>query len=321
MVGDLSPAASVGFALSPEQRAAMTSSLRILKRDYRLERVHLWGRIAAHQRDYYIAVGYPEDSAATVHTPATLFVSQSLTKWAQLPAVSEPDAQRCRSLTGAFVGDLGYEYRFREEVMAWEGERPKRYDEDGEEIESESEEEEEEEEAEAASEDGGAGDPLGGRFKPVPKRKPRRRRYAVTEEVRLAHTVSRISEDCSVVPRGAFAIDQADRVRPNTAFEGLSGRDAMNLSFYLHLRKPKVVPKKTLHERYNANLVYDFLDRLDEDEPRGQWAVRAARNGARVEIRSLLWPGYFAWHAPGTQEFGGVYNGTGQIASDMGFMI
>jgi radial spoke head protein 9 len=155
----------------------------------------------------------------------------------------------------------------------------------------------------------------------VPKRKIRRRRFTVTEEVRLAAVVARINTACSVVPRGAFAIDQADAVRRNPGFEGLSGRDALNLSFYQHLRAPEVVPKKTLHERHAANLVFDFLDRLDEDDPRGQWALRPARNGARVEVRSLLWPGYTAWHVPETQKFGAVYNGTGQEAADMGLMI
>jgi hypothetical protein len=47
----LAHVSSVGFALSAEQRSAMTSSLRLLKGDYRLERVALWGRVAASQRE------------------------------------------------------------------------------------------------------------------------------------------------------------------------------------------------------------------------------------------------------------------------------
>jgi hypothetical protein len=92
-------------------------------------------------------------SATSLGTPPTLFVSQSLTKWAQLPAVSAADALRCRGLTGAFVGDLGYEYRFREAGLPWEAPRARRVDSDGEEIED-SEDEEEDSEAEAEAEGG-----------------------------------------------------------------------------------------------------------------------------------------------------------------------
>lgn len=220
------------------------------------------------------------------------------------------------------VGDLSYEYMFREEVMPWEPAKPKRLNEDGE-LEDPSEDEEEEEDVVAADEDGeGPVDPLGGRFNPVVKRKKRMRKYPLTEEARLTCIIDRIDEDTLVVPRGAFSIDQADHVSENKLFGGLSATEASNLSFYLHLRRPKVVPKKSLLERYNSNLVFDFLDRLDEDVPKGAWSVQVNHNGSKVSLRSLVWPGYFAFHLPGSKRFGAVYNGTGQSNNaDFGFML
>jgi hypothetical protein len=41
----------------------------------------------------------------------------------------------------------------------------------------------------------------------------------------------------------------------------------------------------------------------------------------QVGIRSLRWPGYFAWHAIGTPRYGSAYFGTGQENKDIQFMI
>lgn len=313
-LSELFQVSQFGFSLSIEQRSAMELSLETLRKNYRFKKVVFWGRIKAHQRDYYIAQGYEGD----LLTSKKSFVSQSLTKWAQLPEVNEQQKARAKTLHAMFTGDLSYEYVFKEEVQPWEPEKTKKVNSDGEE---EVSEDEFEEEPEIDPETQLNEDPLGGKYLPVVKRRKRVRKYPLTEEVRLAAVVARIDADTSVVPRGAFLVDQADNVYQNARFEGLSTTEAGNLSFYLHLRKPVVLPKKPLHERYHANLLMDFLDRLADDVPKGAWALQFSETGKKATLRSLVWPGYFAYHVPGTNKFGGVYVGTGQANPDFGFMI
>lgn len=53
-----------GAGLSPEKRAALRSSLLLLQRDYRFERVWFWGCIQGVRGAYYIAEGLGPDRAA-----------------------------------------------------------------------------------------------------------------------------------------------------------------------------------------------------------------------------------------------------------------
>lgn len=53
-----------GAGLSPEKRAVLGSSLLLLQRDYRFERVWFWGCIQGVRGAYYIAEGLGPDRAA-----------------------------------------------------------------------------------------------------------------------------------------------------------------------------------------------------------------------------------------------------------------
>lgn len=57
-------AAGSGQGLSPDRRAALLTSLLLVKRDYRYNRVLFWGRILGIVADYYIAQGLAEDQLA-----------------------------------------------------------------------------------------------------------------------------------------------------------------------------------------------------------------------------------------------------------------
>lgn len=50
-----------GLTLSCEQRAALQTSLVIMKRNYRFSRVLFWGKILGVKGDYLIAQGVTED--------------------------------------------------------------------------------------------------------------------------------------------------------------------------------------------------------------------------------------------------------------------
>lgn len=57
-------ASGSGQGLSPDRRASLLTSLTLVKRDYRYDRVLFWGRILGLVADYYIAQGLSEDQLA-----------------------------------------------------------------------------------------------------------------------------------------------------------------------------------------------------------------------------------------------------------------
>lgn len=55
---------SSGVILSPEQKAALQTSLVVLKNNHKFEQVKLWGKILGIKEDYYIAQGFSNDQFA-----------------------------------------------------------------------------------------------------------------------------------------------------------------------------------------------------------------------------------------------------------------
>lgn len=70
-------ASGSGQGLSPDRRASLLTSLTLVKRDYRYDRVLFWGRILGLVADYYIAQGLSEDQLAPRKT---------LYRWRRRPA-------------------------------------------------------------------------------------------------------------------------------------------------------------------------------------------------------------------------------------------
>lgn len=52
-----------------------------------------------------------------------------------------------------------------------------------------------------------------------------------------------------------------------------------------------------------------FLDEISQDNPKGSWSLQLDARQKNATVRSLLWPGYFAFHRLGSDLFGGVYIG------------
>ncbi|CAJ1385911.1 unnamed protein product [Effrenium voratum] len=142
---------------------------------------------------------------------------------------------------------------------------------------------------------------------------------ALTELSRLALLIQEIDFDTSVVPKGAHALNESQVVVPNSSFQGLEAAKATSLVNYVHFRTPaSVVSLKA--QGSDLEFQSNFLDSL-EDLPKGCWAVRQDAATALVTLRSLLWPGYSAFHVPGTGKFGGVYFGYASKNNDLAFLI
>ena len=144
--------------------------------------------------------------------------------------------------------------------------------------------------------------------------KPRKELFS--EAHRLAAAVAAIEADCGVVPKGAFAVTASRHVVPNAAFGGLSASAATALNAWAHFRPPTAPARAAaLAKAAAVPGTDDFLDSLDDDEPRGVWATALDAGRAVARVASLRWPGYFAFATvDGTAKWGAVYVGDGRAA-------
>ena len=141
----------------------------------------------------------------------------------------------------------------------------------------------------------------------------------ITELQRLAYTVKLIDHETSIVPAGAFILTESGAVVPDSTFRGLTYNQALSKGSYLHFR-PAADPAKLKIIAGNT-YQFNFLDTIENDTPAGSWVVRTDAAANACILRSLLWPGYSAYHIPDTSVFGGAYFGNGIRNSDLAFLL
>jgi len=66
---------------------------------------------------------------------------------------------------------------------------------------------------------------------------------------------------------------------------------------------------------------FDFLDPVCTDLPKGCWSLQSDPSKTKVTLRSLLWPGYVAYHRANSKIFGGLYIGDGRKNVDLPFLL
>lgn len=138
---------------------------------------------------------------------------------------------------------------------------------------------------------------------------------------RLSQVVQEIDFDTAAVPRGSYALNEAQAVVPSGAFSGLSASSASSVDGYVHFRPPTSVACLRALAPADVQFYSNFLDPLEGDLPKGCWALRQDPLNAMVTLRSLTWPGYVAFHVPSSRKFGGVYFGYGQKNRDLPFIL
>ncbi|XP_046878309.1 radial spoke head protein 9 homolog isoform X1 [Hypomesus transpacificus] len=107
-----------GLTLSSEQRAAMHTSLVILKKNYKFNRVLFWGKILGIKGDYFIAQGVKDDEMRDKNT----LYSFNCIDWHLLPPTTEDMlAEVSAAAKGRFVGDPSHEYEHTETRRQGEG--------------------------------------------------------------------------------------------------------------------------------------------------------------------------------------------------------
>ncbi|XP_013422186.1 radial spoke head protein 9 homolog [Lingula anatina] len=97
---------SSGTILSPEQKAALQTSLVILKNNQKFNRVYYWGKILGVKDDYFIAQGIGKDE---MNDKTTLY-SKDCVNWNLLPPATDAMKKTSRLAKGRFTGDPSYEF-------------------------------------------------------------------------------------------------------------------------------------------------------------------------------------------------------------------
>ncbi|CAF2329499.1 unnamed protein product [Rotaria sp. Silwood2] len=103
---DLDLLAYSGIVFSPEQRAALQTSLVILKEQYKFKTIHLWGKILGITEDYFIIQGRQKDELKD----RQFLYSLDCINWNMLTPASDDAKELALQCQGRFTGDPSHEF-------------------------------------------------------------------------------------------------------------------------------------------------------------------------------------------------------------------
>lgn len=139
----------------------------------------------------------------------------------------------------------------------------------------------------------------------------------VTEIERLAVMVSQIENECALCPAGAL-MQKADHcIVPASTYTGLAFAAASDLKSYVFMNKPK--PADVNASALKAST--DFLTSCSEIVPKGSLTLKFDEGTSIVTMRSLLYPGFYAYNVVGMPVHGYCYVGNGLKNVDIAFML
>jgi len=99
----------------------------------------------------------------------------------------------------------------------------------------------------------------------------------------------------------------------------------IDLASYFHFRSGFKLSLETVEDRISIDQSIDIFDNIEKDKPDGIWSLQVEKGGSTITLRSLLWPGYFFFHAPKTEmrqcKYGSMYNGYGIKNVNLGIML
>jgi len=288
----LKSVSSAGHVLNCQEVTSLQAGLTILRSKEKYDNIFLWGKVFGQKADYYIAYGLRDSD---FEFPSKNFYVAMEGKGCETaegqPPIAEFEFQPLTRLTEEAADRilaLGEDKIFTG-VPTTPLEPP---------VDPEA-----------------AGDP------PPEGEQAPPAAVVLTEADRLSQVVQEIDFDSAVVPKGAYALNEAHMVVPSSDFKGLGLTEAKALSSFVHFRAPTSVACLRALARTDVQFYSNFLDPLKEDLPKGCWAVRQDPSVSLVTLRSLNWPGYCSYHIPGTTKFGGLYFGYGQKNKDLPFIL
>lgn len=285
--------ATAGFVLNCQETSMLQAGLTILRSKENYDKIYFWGKVFGSKADYYIAYGLRDSE---FEFPSKNFYIAMEGKGCEVPEGQPPLAsfefQPLNRLTEEIADRiiaLGTDKVFTG-IPTTLLELP-------------------------ADPDAGGDAPPDEGAEQAPKPQP------LTEADRLSQIIQEVDFDTAAVPKGSHALNEAHMVVPSSDFKGLGLTEAKSLGSFVHFRPPTSVACLRALARTDVQFYSNFLDPLKEDLPKGCWAVRQDPAANLVTLRSLAWPGYVAYHIPGTVKFGGLYFGYGQRNRDLPFIL
>ncbi|ELT88698.1 hypothetical protein CAPTEDRAFT_118743 [Capitella teleta] len=109
---------SSGIILSSEQKAALETSLTILKNNHKFDKTYFWGKILGVKDDYFIAQGVGKNE----FEDRKILYSKNLVNWGLLPPATPEMKEKAKLAKGRFTGDPSFEFEHTEIKKIGEGE-------------------------------------------------------------------------------------------------------------------------------------------------------------------------------------------------------
>jgi len=269
-----------GVCLSLVERLKLETVLDQLKSDIKCDEMQFWGIIYGSEKDYYIAKALYYKGYPYFPKKKYYFCSSSNFIFSELPSVYPHHIPDFHKFNTYFIGNPDII------LEKYDFEKINNLDDDM----------------------------TGDNFKPKTKKKN------MTETDRLSYVVRAIDRDTSVAPVGGFKMMPINELRRNDLFEGLNSEDLDKKEKYVHFRPVENQEKKDKIDMGKAVLDFEFLDSIVDDPIKDSWSIHVDSTRTISSLRSLVWPGYFAYCKANSNEFGGVYFGYGIKNIDIPFM-
>lgn len=290
-----------GVCFNVNERVNLEIGLKELMSKEKPEHLYFWGKITGEESDYYIAeginftghYGFPEKK---------FYFSTADFNFVPLPETFD-------------YHDKDVNDNYYKPLKGKPNEIIKKYKEEipeGENAEKPPEENKEEQPPQQIQ------DPDASVDDNAPKKEDPKENF--TEKLKLSYLVRQIDYDTSVVPEGAFKLAPEHEIRINRTFKGVSKQEIGRMERWMHFR-PVSEEKNKILEEENAVFRFDIFDSIVNDTMKGSWSLQVDSSKSCCNVRSLLWPGYFATLQGNTGLYCGLYYGNAMKNLELPFMI
>jgi len=263
------------------------------------EELYFWGKITGEENDYFISFGINFRNNYGFPKKIFYYTTSNTFKFEELPETFD-------------YHDKDFKNTYWKALKGKPEDIIKKYKEDVPEGEANQEQNQEKQPPKIEDPDASVDDN-------APKKEAPKENF--TEKLKLSYIVRQIDIDTCIIPKGAIKLTPEHEYRINRSFKGLNPNDLQNEENYLHFRPIIDEEKKLFIEKVEAIFSDDVFESIKNDTVKGSWSIQLDQTKTIVNIRNLLWPGFFAVHKSGSNLYGCVYIGDGKKNADLPFMI
>ncbi|MCQ2820588.1 MAG: hypothetical protein MJ252_25260 [archaeon] len=287
-----------------------------------MEQLYFWGKIPAETSDYYIAIGV--NFTGHYEFPEKNYY-YAISRTIKPEVEDQPEPQEGEEVPPPPQPILAFYFYKLPETLDYHDEEfqknylkplngdPKKI------IKAYKVEEEPEAQPEEGDEDKPPADPDASEDENAKKKEEPKDNF--TEELKLSYMIRQIDYDTSIFPEGALRLIPEHELRVNKTFKGLKPEELKNKNKFLHFRPIRDEKKREYIETDEAIERFDILESIETDDVKGSWSIQLDPTKTICNVRSLLWPGYYAVHKANSKIFCSCYFGNGIKNADLPFMI